>query len=462
MPRHGRRNGECDATHVTFRVAFPFDTRALSMTLRSVAALALVFSSLAGAQIRPPSAQRPPGVRVTPPPESGSELTITLLTMGVGEEVWEEFGHNALWFHVERPPSMGPPVDVVYNWGIFDSSQPYFIPHFLQGRMLYSMGGYPYEQTLIDYRARDRAVWAQELDLTNQQKIALRDFVIWNSRPENARYRYDYYRDNCSTRVRDAIDRVLGGVIRATFSGRKTSYTYRSETLRLTQRQALLASGIDLGLGRPADRELTAFEEMFLPMRLRDYIRELRVDDGNGGTRPLVKNERMLLPTLTHPEATSPPRWMPVFLTLGLVLGVLFAVVGWRAARGSASARYTAGTLFAVWSFGAGILGLLLTLLWSVTDHTFAHRNENLLLFNPLWLVLAVLAPMTAVKGRLSRSTRWIIFVLAGLALVALLLHLVGLSRESNGEMIAFALPPILAMAWAVHRGTARARLASV
>ena len=422
----------------------------------------LATSSVASAQVRPPSAQPAPGPRVATPREPGSELTITLLTMGVGEQVWEQFGHNALWFHVERPPSFGGPVDVVYNWGIFDSSQPYFIPHFLQGRMLYSMGGYPYEQTLIEYRERDRAVWAQELDLTNTQKIALRDFVIWNSRPENTRYRYDYYRDNCSTRVRDALDRVLGGVIRATFSGRKTNFTYRSETLRLTQRQALLAAGIDLGLGRPADRELTAYEEMFLPMRLRDYVRELRVDDGNGGTRPLVKNERMLLPTITHPEASAPPRWMPTFAVLGLLIAALFAAIGWRAARGSAPARFTAGTLFAIWCFGAGCLGLILMLLWSVTDHTFAHRNENLLLFNPLWLVLAVLVPMTAVKGRLSRVTRWLTFFVAALAVVALLLHLVGLSHESNGEMIALALPPALVLAWVVHRGTARPREARI
>src|SRR5437868_77300 len=270
-----------------------------SMKLRRAAALLLAISpALAAAQVRPPSAQRPPGPRVTPPPEPGRELTITLLTMGVGEQVWEQFGHNALWFHVERPPSLGGAVDVVYNWGIFDSSQPHFIPHFLQGRMLYSMGGYPYEQTLIEYRQRDRAVWAQELDLTNAQKIALRDFVIWNSQPGNANYRYDYYLDNCSTRVRDVLDRVLGGVIRATFSGRRSTYTYRSETLRLTQRQALLATGIDIGLGRPSDHQLTAYEEMFLPMRLRDYVRELRVSDGHGGTRPLVKSERMLLGTI--------------------------------------------------------------------------------------------------------------------------------------------------------------------
>ena len=215
--------------------------------------------ALAEAQVRPPSAQQPPGPRVAPPREAGSELTVTLLTMGVGEEVWEQFGHNALWFHVERPAVIGGPVDVVYNWGIFDSSQPYFIPHFLQGRMLYSMGGYPYQETLIEYRQRDRAVWAQELDLTNAQKIALRDFVLWNSRPENAYYRYDYFRDNCSTRVRDALDRVLGGVIKATYSGRTTPYTYRSETLRLTQVGPLLATGIDVGLGRPADHQLSEY-----------------------------------------------------------------------------------------------------------------------------------------------------------------------------------------------------------
>ena len=421
---------------------------------------AISFASLsAGAQVRPPSAQRPPGPEVSQPREPGSELTITLLTMGVGEQVWEQFGHNALWFHVERPPSSGGPVDVVYNWGIFDSSQPYFIPHFLQGRMLYSMGGYPFEQTLIEYRQRDRAVWAQELDLTNAQKVKLRDFVIWNSRPENANYRYDYYRDNCSTRVRDALDTVLGGVIRATFSGRKTDYTYRSETLRLTQKGALLASGIDVGLGRPADHQLSAYEEMFLPMRLRDYIRELRVEDGHGGARPLVKSERMLLPTIRHQEPSAPPRWMATYVILGLLIATLFAVVGWKAARGSATARYAAGMLFALWSFGAGLLGLILTLLWTVTDHSFAHRNENLLLFNPLWLALAVLAPMTAVRGRLSRVTRWLTFFLAALASIALLMHLAGLSRESNGEVIALALPPALVLAWVVHRGTARPRV---
>lgn len=379
--------------------------------------------------------------------------------MGVGEQVWEMFGHNAIWFHVDRAPSLGGPVDVVYNWGIFDSSQPHFILHFLQKRMYYSMGGYPLEQTLIEYRELDRAVWAQELDLTNAQKLALRDFVIWNSRPENANYWYDYYLDNCSTRVRDVLDRVLGGAIRATFSGRKTNLTYRSETLRLTQRQKLLAAGIDLGLGRPADHQLSEYEAMFLPMRLRDYIRDLRIDDGHGGTRPLVKSERMLLGTVRHPEPTAPPRWMPAFFAIGVVIAVVFGLVGWAAARGSTAGRIGAGVLFTTWALGVGIFGVILTLLWTVTDHHFAYRNENLFLFNPLWLLLAVFAAMTAVKGRVSRTTRRLTYLLVGLGVLALLMHVVGLSRQANGTMIAFALPPMLALAWAMHRGTAHARI---
>jgi hypothetical protein len=232
--------------------------------------------------------------------------------------------------------------------------------------------------------------------------------------------------------------------------------------MRLTQVGPWLATGIDIGLGRPADHKLSAYEEMFLPMRLRDYIRGLRVSDGNGGTRPLVKSERQLLGTISHPEPTAPPRWLPLFLAVGVLVGILFAVVGRRAARGSVRARYSAGILFSVWSFAAGFLGVILALLWAITDHTFAHQNENLLLFNPLWLVLAVLAPMTAVKGRVARTTRGLTFLLAALAAIAPLLHLIGLSRQNNWLLIALGLPPVAALAWAVHLGTAHSHRVAV
>jgi hypothetical protein len=155
--------------------------------------------------------------------------------MGVGEQVWEQFGHNAIWIRdMSRPPSAGGGTDSVYHWGLFDFSQPNFIPRFLKGEMLYSMGGFTLASTMSDYHRLDRSVWAQELDLTPAQKLALRNYIQWNEQPENRGYFYNYYHDNCSTRVRDALDRALGGVLRSAMATRMTGTTYRSHTRRLT------------------------------------------------------------------------------------------------------------------------------------------------------------------------------------------------------------------------------------
>jgi hypothetical protein len=418
---------------------------------RFLLAIPLVFS-LATPRLTLSAQQRAPSKA---PAEPGSELTVILLTMGVGEQVWEQFGHNAIWIRdMSRPPSAGGPTDSVYHWGLFDFAQPHFIPRFLKGEMLYSMGGFSLTSTLEDYHRLDRSVWAQELDLTPAQRLALRDYIRWNEQPEHRGYYYDYYRDNCSTRVRDALDRVLGGMIRTTFGSRPSGQTYRSHTLRLTQVGPLLATGIDIGAGRPTDRELTAWEEMFLPRQLHDGLRELRITDATGASRPLVKREAVPYRSKTHEEPQRAPRWVLPFTLLGLLVGAAFTLLGFKAARGGARARFWTGVLFAVWAFTAGILGVLLTLLWTVTHHVAAHENENLLLFNPLWLVLAVVAPMTAVKGRLARFTRGLAMGLAVIAIAAPLLHVVGLSRQSNLEIIGLALPAALAIAWSVYRGT--------
>src|SRR6185503_16388484 len=221
----------------------------------------------------------------------------------------------------------------------------------------------------------------------------------------------------------------LGGLLRATFDGRRTGHTYRWHTMRLTQGDLLLAPGMDVGLGRPADREISAYEEMFLPMKLQAYIRELRVTGADGTSRPLVKSERTLYESTRYREQTAPPRWTLPFLAIGLLLAAVIGALGWSASRGGIAARRGAGFLFALWSLVAGVLGLLLLLLWTVTHHTFAHRNENLLLFNPLWLVLVVLAPLTVMRGRASTATRWLVALVSVLALIAPWLHAIVVSR---------------------------------
>ena len=386
--------------------------------------------------------------------EPGAELTIWLLTAGVGEQVWEKFGHNAIWIH---DASSG--TDSVFHWGLFDFRQPHFIPRFLQGRMLYSMGGFTLESTLEDYRYLDRTVWAQRLELTPAQRVQIRDFIRWNEQPQNRNYLYNYFVDNCSTRVRDVLDRALGGAL-SIAKQTPSRYSFRDEAVRLTQEDFPLSTGIDIGLGRPSDHRMTVWEEMFLPMALHDFAKKIVVHDASGGRLPLVSKEVVLYVSRTHQEPAAPPRWAARYLAIGMVIALALAVVGFAGVRarerGGLAAAAMAGVVFSFFALAVGVLALLLSLLWAVTNHTFAHRNENLLLFNPVWLVLIVSAPMLLTRGRATWSSAlaWIGVVSA---VVGLLLHAVGASRQDNLPLFALVLPPITVFALVLQRArTAR------
>src|SRR5687768_5124125 len=171
-----------------------------------------------------------PFVPAAPAGEPGSELTVYLLTIGQGDEVWELFGHNAIWIKDRSDGS-----DITYNWGMFDFAQPNFLGRFLTGNTQYWMEGIPLESMLQAYTQRNRSLLAQELNLTPAQRLSLKESLEENARPENKFYRYDYYRDNCSTRLRDMLDRALGGQLQTATTTRITTETFRSHTQRLTQ-----------------------------------------------------------------------------------------------------------------------------------------------------------------------------------------------------------------------------------
>lgn len=364
------------------------------------------------------------------------------MTMGVGREIWEQFGHNAIWIHDAVRHS-----DVVYNWGLFDFRAPHFVAHFLQGRMLYSMGGFDLPGTIEEYRERDRSVWVQELNLSPAQRRQLRANIEWNDSDGHRDYFYNYFTDNCSTRVRDMLDAVVKGQLKSAAKSDSTNTTFRWHALRLTQSNPAMATGIDIGLGRFTDHRLSTWEAMFLPMTVRDFLRSFRVTDSTGAPRPLVKSERMLYTSTRYREPREPPRFLPYFLVFGVVVASILFLAGRRPEGGGRGAHVAAAILVSLWSLLCGILGLLLTLLWTVTDHTAAHHNENLLLFNPAWLLLVVVGPLMLLRGRPSRTARVAAYAVAASSVIALLMHVVGLSRQDNGALIALTLPAALVIA---------------
>ncbi|HEY8470115.1 MAG TPA: DUF4105 domain-containing protein, partial [Longimicrobiales bacterium] len=240
------------------------------------AMLAAAFAAwlvVAGAQ--PASgAQRASGAQ---PAEPGSELTIYLVTMGPGDAVWERFGHNALWV---RDAATG--LNVAYNYGVFDFAAPGYLRNFIRGRLDYWVEAVDAEAMLRAYAVANRSIWVQELNLAPAERLELWRFLQWNARPENRIYRYDYYRDNCSTRVRDAIDRVLGGRLRQVLDAEASGMTYRAHTRRLVADDLPVYYGLDLAMSEVIDVPLSLWAESFLPMELMENVRRVTVTDAAG------------------------------------------------------------------------------------------------------------------------------------------------------------------------------------
>lgn len=401
----------------------------------------------------PANSQIIPFVPAPPPGEPGSELTVYLLTIGQGDEVWELFGHNAIWI---KDRSNG--TDITYNWGMFDFAQPNFLGRFLTGNTQYWMEGIPLESMLRAYTQRNRSMLAQELNLTPAQRLSLKKSLEENARPENKFYRYDYYRDNCSTRLRDMLDRALVGQLQTATTTRITSETYRSHTQRLSQDNIPVYTGITFSLGHPADKPISVWDEMFLPVRMANHLRNVRVSDTADRKVPLVRSEMALFTAGRAPEPSSPPNYLPWFLALGLALGgTLIALVS-RAETGGRFALFAATMLAALWSLVAGIAGTALFSAWAFTQHYFMSRNENLLQLNPISIALTVLIPLSIYALRGISRARQLSAVVAALSLFGMVLQGTPFFRQLNGEIIALALPANLAVVWTVYRLTSYRR----
>ena len=370
-----------------------------------------------------------------PPAEGGiAAPRIGVLTMGPGEIFWERFGHDAI---VVEDPASGALTS--YNFGYFDLAEDGFIGRFIRGRMEYMLVALPLEQDLQYYEAVGRGAWMQWLDLDPSQARALAADLAENAKPENARYRYDYYTDNCATRVRDALDRALEGGLRRQLQGRSSGDTYRSESLRLASPDPWMWLGFDLGLSSFADRALSRWEQGFLPRRLADDLRGARHADG----RPLVVEEAELLPQRLPPEPEGRPRRILPWLFAGLLgAGLVLALARLRP-------RLLAGLALPFWLL-CGLLGLVLVLGWAFTQHQAMFANRNLLLLSPLcllllpggWALLRGRAPSSLFHGVLV-----LVALLAAMACVPLWLQV---APQRNGHWIALLLPlhAALALAW--------------
>ena len=304
------------------------------------------------------------------------QYQISLLTCDPGEEIYSSFGHSGI-----RVLELTTGRDVVYNYGTFEFDAPNFVLNFAGGRLDYYLSVSTFDRFIAEYDYFHRSVREQVLSLNEQQKLDLIMFLETNYLPENRAYRYDFFFDNCATRVRDAISTVLGDQLIWHDEVREpVESTFRELIDQMVYYMSWSDLGIDLALGSRLDRDATPLEEQFLPKYMEDAFSRAEIQ-GDGPTRPLVEKSRTIL-NFEKPEGSFGainPYW--IFWVVAIIFtGITF--IGFK------KKKLFIG--FDIVLFGIlGIIGIVMSLLWIGSEIPSTKYNWNILWAFPGHLVLA-------------------------------------------------------------------------
>lgn len=360
-----------------------------------------------------------------------------LLTIGPGNEVYELFGHNAIV--LAGTDEQGRNWEVAYNWGVFDFHQPNFVGRFIQGRMLYTMQGQSVGGTIALAEEQGRWVRVRQFQMSPAQLAKLGKLITENDSDGNRDYRYDYYRDNCSTRVRDMIDRAVDGQVATALKGKPAGpgITFRFHTDRLSQKVPWLWLGLKYVLGHPVDRELDQWDESFLPMVFESRLEEVTIRAEDGTNTKLLGNTIYVSPSGVTPSPAQPPRWELWTLIGGLLWGSAIAVVSFRKGKWW---RRLAALLIVGWSGLCCVAGGISTWGWFFTDHAASRNNENWLQLNPLSLPMLAIGIALLLGFRPKRAV-WVAATLLGLSALGWMLKMVPGMIQPNLAILLLALP---------------------
>ena len=389
--------------------------------------------------------------------EPGDELTVSVLTFGPGDHPFSKFGHDGILVQDSEKGT-----SLVYNYGTYSFHSAWLIPKFLLGKYRYWLSVAPLSAVVASYTAENRSVLAQRLALTAAQKRTFSQFLLWNAREENKYYVFDYYRDNCATRVRDLVDRATDGALQAATQS-PAELTWRQHTERLTADAPLVYFGLDLSMGGFIDRPISFWQEMFLPAKLEEGLRRSRVAvtgrSGSAAMVNLVDQETVLVAAERPPPRRSPPDWTGPMLGAGSIVAFFLTALGWGVHRGYRVARIGLGLTIALLGALLGSLGCLFLFLWTFTNHEVAYRNENLLQCVPFALLLAWRGAALA-RGRPGSAARAHFVARWGLACsgAGWALKVLPWFYQQNGHLIALFLPLWIGLALATKLAAWSAR----
>ncbi len=296
----------------------------------------------------------------------GNVLQISLITCDPGDGIDMLFGHSAIRVKDEVN-------DVVYNYGTFDFNTPGFTLKFMRGKLPYVLARNNFADFLRVYHYESRTVKEQILNLNYQEMLKYIAFLENNALPENALYKYDFFFDNCSTRIRDGLEGVTDGLVYPKYN---TTITFRNILHQYLNGSLWTKHGIDIIIGSLADKTADVSQQMFIPDYLHDHYANTNLKN-----QPLAFKSKDLINFSLEANNRKVSGWLTPTLIYLFLIGLWLLL--------TFSKKYTLlKKLTNIVYFLVGIAGLLITFLWFGTDHIATKYNWNLLWLNPLALLL--------------------------------------------------------------------------
>ncbi|WP_370479392.1 lipoprotein N-acyltransferase Lnb domain-containing protein [Tamlana flava] len=289
---------------------------------------------------------------------------ISVLTVGPGPSLNDAFGHNA--FRIKDPKNG---IDVTYGYGEYDFDAPNFYLKFAQGKLNYLISKTDFNRFYQVYRYYNRSIKEQTLNLSEAEKQKLYDYLINNYKPENRAYLYDFFFDNCATKIKDVARFALNNNIKFNLPEDYKEATFRTMIQKNLNKNSWGSLGIDIALGSVIDRQAAAEDHMFLPKNIYAFFENASIKNGK---EPLVKNSQIIY---TKKKIPIPNSFLtsPLFI-LGLI-GLFIIYITYKDYKNTTRSKWLDVTLFSL----NGIIGIFILLLWFATDHKGTHQNYNLL-----------------------------------------------------------------------------------
>ena len=337
-----------------------------------------------------------------PAREQEDSVSVSLVTFYPGSEPHNIFGHSEV--RIKQGP-----VDLYFNYGVFDFQAPGFLWRFVLGETDYLCA--PVPRAYATLGMEERRMVEQELNLPQDRAIAVRDFLWNNAQPENRTYRYKFLSDNCSTRPRDIIEMATGESLQYLAMG-DTAVTYRDILAHYCRNYAWEKFGIDLVLGWDIDTVIDQRATMFIPMLLMDAVAGATVTI-DGQTMPLVKATTVPIDKSTDGNVRPPTPWYLSPMTVAILVLALTLFISCRDWRRHDISRWFDTLLFTT----GGVAGCILFFLICFSTHEATSPNINIVWLHPLLLLLAVLPWFKKARN----AARWL-HALNALAIALLML----------------------------------------